>query len=80
MLIGQNMDRAALEAALDACLLSDAEMAAGPEAWIAYDDPFPSWEDAFDNEGDHDHRDHDHDHHDHDGAPCDCGHHGGHAH
>ncbi|MCT9126369.1 zinc metallochaperone GTPase ZigA [Cupriavidus gilardii] len=80
VLIGQNMDRAALEAALDACLLSDAEMAAGPEAWIAYDDPFPSWEDAFDDEGDHDHRDHDHDHHDHDGAPCDCGHHGGHAH
>lgn len=74
-LIGADLDRAALEACLDACLLTDAEMAAGPEAWAAYADPFPAWEDAFDDE-DHDH-DHGHHHHGHDhqhGGDCDCGH------
>ncbi len=77
-LIGLNLDRTALEACLDACLLTDAEMAAGPDGWAAYPDPFPAWEDAFDDDGhDHDH-DHDHDHghhhgHDHHGD-CDCDH------
>lgn len=41
--IGQQMDRAALQHRLDACLLSDAEMAAGPAAWAALPDPFPDW-------------------------------------
>jgi hypothetical protein len=72
VLIGQNLDRAALEAALDACLLSDAEMAAGPQAWANYDDPFPSWDEPYDDDQD-DHGVPDHDHGD-----CDCP--GGHAH
>lgn len=41
--IGQNMDTAEATAALDACLLTDAEMAAGQAAWSQYTDPFPAW-------------------------------------
>jgi len=78
VLIGEQLDAPALEALLDACLLTDAEMAAGPDAWAAYPDPFPAWEEDFDDD-----HDHDHDHHDHDGDCGDPGHHGtdgGHAH
>ncbi|AOS43828.1 Putative metal chaperone YciC [Lacunisphaera limnophila] len=38
------MDRAALTAQLDACLLTDDEFARGPRRWSAYEDPFPKWE------------------------------------
>jgi G3E family GTPase len=41
--IGQNIDFAQLAAELDACLLTDAEMADGPEAWLALPDPFGPW-------------------------------------
>jgi G3E family GTPase len=41
--IGNRLDETALRAKLDAALLSDTELAAGPEAWAAYDDPFPPW-------------------------------------
>jgi hypothetical protein len=34
------MDRVALEASLDAALLTSDEMAAGPNVWRDYDDPF----------------------------------------
>lgn len=68
VMIGQNLDRAALEAALDACLLDDDEMAAGPAAWQRLDDPFPSWHDApHGDEPAHDHE--------HGGGACDCDHH-----
>ncbi len=40
VVIGVEMDRAGLIAALDSCLLTDQELAAGPEAWCAYPDPF----------------------------------------
>lgn len=43
VLIGIEMDEAALHQAFDACLLNDAELAAGPEAWVGYRDPFPAW-------------------------------------
>ncbi len=43
VLIGVGMDRPALVAALDACLVTDAEMASGPAAWADLDDPFPPW-------------------------------------
>ena len=36
-------DNARLRAELDDCLLSDAEMAAGPEAWQRLPDPFGAW-------------------------------------
>ncbi len=42
--IGIDMDRAALVMGLDACLLDDAEMALGPAAWAAFDDPFGEWQ------------------------------------
>jgi G3E family GTPase len=42
--IGQHMDRAAVTAVLDGCLLTDPELAAGPKAWRKYDDPFGSWD------------------------------------
>ncbi len=41
--IGMGMDEAGIRARLDACLLDDAEMAAGPDAWAGYPDPFPTW-------------------------------------
>ncbi len=77
VLIGADLDVPALEARLDACLLTDDELAAGADAWAAYPDPFPDWGNAFEDD-DHDH-DHDHDHghdhdHDHGDGPCDCGH------
>lgn len=41
--IGQNIDQQSMTAALDACLLSDAELLQGSEYWQALPDPFPSW-------------------------------------
>ena len=43
VMIGIEMDEAALRQAFDACLLNDAELAAGSEAWGRYEDPFPRW-------------------------------------
>ncbi|MFT3778391.1 MAG: zinc metallochaperone GTPase ZigA [Ottowia sp.] len=43
VLIGTGMDEPALRRRLDACLLTDAEMAQGPGAWARYEDPFPAW-------------------------------------
>lgn len=43
VLIGIDMNEAALRARLDACLLTDEEMAQGPEAWRRFNDPFPAW-------------------------------------
>jgi G3E family GTPase len=42
--IGQNIDFARLTAELDACLLTDEEMAGGPEAWRLLPDPFGAWQ------------------------------------
>lgn len=41
--IGQHLDRDSLTAALDDCLLTAREMAAGREGWRQYADPFPAW-------------------------------------
>lgn len=41
--IGQNVDESRLRAELDQCLLTDAELSEGPEAWRRYPDPFPAW-------------------------------------
>ncbi len=41
VLIGTGFEESALRAALDACLLTDSEMAAGVRAWGDYQDPFP---------------------------------------
>ncbi|MDQ8020651.1 MAG: zinc metallochaperone GTPase ZigA [Moraxellaceae bacterium] len=44
VVIGIDMDEAALRRQLDDCLLSDAELLAGPLAWQALPDPFPLWQ------------------------------------
>jgi G3E family GTPase len=44
VLIGIDMNETALRTRLDACLLSDAEMAQGPEGWHRFEDPFPAWQ------------------------------------
>ncbi|HEY0280324.1 MAG TPA: GTP-binding protein [Solirubrobacterales bacterium] len=41
--IGSGMDREAIVAALDACLLGDEELADGPSDWARLPDPFPAW-------------------------------------
>lgn len=41
--IGIAMDEAAFRARLDDCLLSDEEIAQGPDAWMGMPDPFPTW-------------------------------------
>ena len=46
MLIGIAMNEAELRRQLDACLLDEAEMAAGPAAWALLPDPFPPLETA----------------------------------
>jgi G3E family GTPase len=71
-LIGKELDEAHWRGAFDACLLTDQEWSQGAEAWVAFSDPFPSWE-MDDDDHDHEH-DHDHDHDD----DCDCGAHGHH--
>lgn len=44
VLIGIEMDQQALSAQFDQCLLSDQEMALGPQAWISWPTPFASWQ------------------------------------
>lgn len=43
VLIGMDMDEAALRARFDACLLSDEEMASGPSTWTTWTNPFSDW-------------------------------------
>ncbi len=43
VLIGQNMNRDELTRSLDACLLTDREMALGVMKWAKLKDPFPAW-------------------------------------
>ena len=43
VLIGMEMDQSKLIEQFDACLLTDTEMDAGPDAWQATDSPFMSW-------------------------------------
>ncbi len=43
VLIGMDMDEAALRARFDACLLTNTEMAGGPEVWVTWHTPFSNW-------------------------------------
>lgn len=43
VMIGMDMDEAALRAQFDACLLNDAEMALGPKTWQTWRNPLPGW-------------------------------------
>jgi G3E family GTPase len=44
VIIGIEMDEARLRRRLNACLLTDAEMAKGPLRWLGLPDPFPAWQ------------------------------------
>ena len=44
VIIGADMDHAAVHAALDRCLLTDDEMALGWKGWRKFSDPFDSWD------------------------------------
>ena len=48
--IGMEMDEARLRARLDAALLTDREMAEGPQRWTHYEDPIDPW---FEDEDEH---------------------------
>ncbi|MGR0305168.1 zinc metallochaperone GTPase ZigA [Acinetobacter beijerinckii] len=47
VLIGMDMDQAALTAQFDACLLTDDEMALGAKEWELFDNPFTGWTDMI---------------------------------
>jgi G3E family GTPase len=75
-LMALDLDRNTLQSQLDACLLTDAELADGPDSWTEFVDPFPSW--SSDAHAHHHHHDHHHDHecdHDHSSEEHDCCHH-----
>ena len=42
--IGMDMDEQGLIQQFDQCLLTDVEMAGGPEQWKLMVNPFPEWE------------------------------------
>jgi len=42
--IGIEMEQATIEAMLNECLLTDTELAPGPEGWHAFEDPFGVWQ------------------------------------
>ena len=66
--IGQELNHAAAADALEACLLTDEEMAAGELAWAAYPDAFgEAWDREVGAQHGHDHQ-HSHEH-DHQSAP-----------
>jgi len=44
VVIGQQLDRAAIEAALQQCLLGESELQQGQAAWRQLADPFPQWQ------------------------------------
>jgi G3E family GTPase len=65
-LMGVDFQVEACKAHLDACLLTDSEMSAGPESWATLSDPFPSWSGHV----------HTHEcHHDHEAGDHECCHH-----
>lgn len=44
VVIGIDMDEGAIRAGFDRCLLTDEELALGPDGWAKLSDPFPSWD------------------------------------
>lgn len=66
--MGIDLDPGTIRAQLDACLLTDAEVAAGAESWQSLSDPFPCWSHH------HHHHHHGHDQH-HECDHGDCCHH-----
>mgnify|MGYP004360975987 FL=1 len=51
MVIGREMDQDAVTSKFDMCLLTDDEMALGPEGWRSrFNDPFPKWREVTEEE------------------------------
>lgn len=50
VLIGLDLPREKIEAAIRAALLTDAELEGGEEAWLQLEDPLPTWADPVDQE------------------------------
>lgn len=48
--LGMNLDTAKLRNALDGAALTDAELVAGPYAWLTFPDPFPAYHPEHDEE------------------------------
>jgi G3E family GTPase len=71
-LMALDLDRNTLQSQLDACLLTDAELADGPDSWNEFVDPFPSWSSDAHAHHHHHHGECDHDH---DSEEHDCCHH-----
>jgi G3E family GTPase len=63
-----------IQSGFDSCLLTDAEMSAGPAGWQRFADPFPSWT-HHTHEHSHDHGEECDHHHHHDSDEHDCCHH-----
>ena len=55
MIITQDLNAAAVRAALNSCLLTDSEMHSGPLSWEHLDDPFGSWHEVHSCDASHDH-------------------------
>jgi G3E family GTPase len=75
-----DLDEGLLRSQIDACLLTDEEMAAGPASWHNLPDPLPSWSTHAHHHHHHQECDHEHDHehecdHDHGSGEHDCCHH-----
>ena len=69
--VGLGMDAARLRERLEACLLTDSEIAAGATAWETLPDPFPDWSARHEHEcGDH--CEHEHERGCHDESHCCC--------
>lgn len=49
-LLNQYLDSTRIEATLQSCVLSDEEMAAGPEVWETWEDPFGGGEPSCETE------------------------------
>ncbi len=49
-IIGRALDRHGLEALLDACLVTEEELRAGPALWSTFPDPFPEWTVEYEDE------------------------------
>ncbi len=49
-IIGQALDRHGLDALLDACLVTEEELRAGPALWSTFPDPFPEWTVEYEDE------------------------------
>lgn len=74
--MARGVDRATLQSDLDACLLTESEMADGPEKWRQLTYPFPSWSAPHAHTHSHQHEhDGECDHHHHDSEEHSCCHH-----